>query len=708
MGRRTHVQEEMDLARVGGSVWTTHVLPTTFPGILGLAWSLACQGAYWAWGGDAIVTPLLAIVFFVIGFSLTAYGWSTAGPRKELKRAITATGVAATLDLILVMIFGFVTTTWSWNQWLASLYLISMLTVWVMWIIWRWTKYAGATSGGPRNAMVEMLEAAPVEFTKPRMDERGVIRAKWSTTPGGVVDDARALVAPMAAHARAVPGGANLTTHPDRDGTGEVEIPTRDNLKRSIPWPGLTRDLLGITPVDEFMVGEYQTGPVRVKIVGDVEQDPDAQDIGHVKIGGVTGSGKSTGGRTFIGSLMGMGRINIIGMDLSTELQIFGPVAGGLTWLITDEQEARLFMQRIEHVMRGRKAQLAREDLTRWAPRSSLNLLLVWFEESKALSRYTKNYVTFVSDARAAGIWIVSSTQSWIYRALSTDLRKQHPDAICFGMTEADDVGQVLPDSVIEALGKRNLPTWGKSRAGYCYITGLGIPEHRWPKMLRMYNSTSDQLREAVVVGEPYRDEMDPVTAGLFGTLFTRRTRYSLDGRPLAPGEALTQPLRNDHEAGRSATALSGDEQDEAEAMADEQYAQDRQEMLDRLNDARHHNLGDTAEPQDFDDLDPDRPIDTDVEDDEEDDDDGPIPLPAQAQRIWDERLDDLYRSGARQVTTAMLTDWLIDVKRERTFLYRQTRRWEAARCISPNPDADGWDLIASPLEGPPGPLHGM
>ncbi|MFC4006676.1 Yip1 family protein [Nonomuraea purpurea] len=708
MGRRSEVYDQEHLARMSGGWWRIHGLPLAAPLIGCVVFALVVLGAHAFGGGDPVLTPLLAILLLVIGVGVTWFMVSSAGSRDHFRLVMLATGVIGTMNLVLGLIVGP-------QVWMVWTYIVSSLIVWAVWAIWRGSKYAGAaSSGGPRNQMLEMLEAAPVEFSKPRVDDRGVIRAKWATKPGGVSDDARNLVAPMAAYARAVPGGSNLTTHPDRDGTGEVEIPTRDNLKRSIPWPGLTSDLLGITPVDPFTIGEYQTGPVRVQIVGDVERDPDAHDVGHVKIGGVTGSGKSTGARSFLGSLMAMGRLNIVGVDLSTELQIFGPVAGGLTWLITDEQEARLFMQRIEHVMRGRKAHLAREDLTRWAPRSSLNLLLVWFEESKALSRFTKNYVTFVSDARAAGIWIVSSTQSWIYRALSTDLRKQHPDAICFGMTESDDVGQVLPDSVIEALGKRNLPTWGKSRPGYCYISGIGIPEFRWPKMLRMYNSTGDQLREAVAVGERFRDPMDPVTAELFGELFSRRIRYSLDGRPLRPGELAHQAQRNDHEARHVVEALVGDvddgDQEEAEAQADAQYAQDRQEMLGRLADARRRNLGDHAEPHDFDDIDPEESIDTEVEDDGEEDGSEPSPTPAEAQRIWDERLDALYRSGTRQVTTAMLTEWLSDVKRERRFLYRQTERWESdgMKCIAPNPAADGWDLIASPLERQPGPPHGV
>jgi hypothetical protein len=82
---------------------------------------------------------------------------------------------------------------------------------------------------------------------------------------------------------------------------------------------------------------------------------------------------------------------------------------------------------------------------------------------------------------------------------------------------------------------------------------------------------------------------------------------------------------------------------------------------------------------------------------------------PQQAQRVWDEKLDDAWRSGARRLTTEMLTEWLGDVDRARPFLYRQRDRWrDEIGCIVDRADGDGWDLIGSPLEPALlGPLHG-
>lgn len=58
------------------------------------------------------------------------------------------------------------------------------------------------------------------------------------------------------------------------NGVGEIEIATRDNLKRPIPWPGLVPELRGILPTGFFSLGEYQTGPVRVRIVATWARTP--------------------------------------------------------------------------------------------------------------------------------------------------------------------------------------------------------------------------------------------------------------------------------------------------------------------------------------------------------------------------------------------------------------------------------------------------
>ncbi|MEV7014174.1 hypothetical protein AB0N02_47360, partial [Streptosporangium sp. NPDC051022] len=172
---------------------------------------------------------------------------------------------------------------------------------------------------------------------------------------------------------------------------------------------------------------------------------------------------------------------------------------------------------------------------------------------------------------------------------------------------------------------------------------------------------------------------------------------------PAVPQE-LEVPVSPRQSQPRHAYADEGEalpEQEEAETMAEEENEQDRQEMFRRLDTARHRELGEDATPADFRDVDPDEEITADVEDNgEEADEDTPPPLsPAQAQRIWDELLDELYRSGARRVETSTLTEWLTEVQRKRPFLYRQTDRWEGQGWIARRPDADGWDLVGSPLE---------
>ncbi|WP_214103268.1 hypothetical protein [Acrocarpospora catenulata] len=682
MAKRVQVAEPA--LRVDGGWWLVHGLPLVTPLIGCVVFALLCAGARWGFGGDPVVTPLLALVFALIGAALTWFGLSTAGPRPHLKILVGVTGGCATAMLVLVTVLG-------WRiMWIP--YLCCSLVVWALWIIWRGQKYAGATSETAPNPLAEAISAARVQFSKAEVDERGVVRAKVRTLPGGTIDDAQALVPMLSADARAVPGSAHLARDQNRDGVGYMEIATRDNLARPIPWPGV-RDLLGSLPTDPFPVGEYQTGLAMVRLVGDVESDRSAADVSHTKVGGTTRAGKSIFARVFLASLMAKRRLNIIGIDLTKELQTFGPIVEGFTWVITEEDEGRLFMARLAHVIKGRTAHLAREGLARWSLRSSLNFLVIHIEESKTFRKFQTQYENAVADAGSAGIMFVSSTQDWIYRQVSTTVRKLHGSGICFGVTEPDDAGHVLPDEALRALGKDGLPLWGASKPGYCYIAGLGTPKRMWSTMARIFDPLDEQLTEAVRLGAQVRDPMDTVTEQLFGELYARRTRHS--GRVW--GASVPAPRPEQPMPGRR--VYDFDQEQEAAMQADEENAQDLAEMRRQMEESRERHLGEDATADDWADVDPDLEIGTDVEDGgQEDDEERPDLTPEQAQRVWDELLDRLYRSGSRGLETSQLTEWLGRVGRSRRFLYRQTDRWADLGCIQAREDG-GWDLVRSPLE---------
>lgn len=683
MAKRMQVAEPA--LRVDGGWWLVHGLPLVTPLIGCTVFALLCAGARWGFGGDPVVTPLLALVFALIGAALTWFGLSTAGPRPHLKILVGVTGGSATGMLVLVTVLG-------WRiMWIP--YLCCSLVVWALWVIWRGQKYAGATAETAPNPLTDAITAARVQFSKPTVDDRGVVRAKVRTLPGGTIAEAQALVPALAADARAVRGGVHLAKDDMVEGLGTIEVATRDNLAAGVAWPGV-RHLLGSLPTEPFAIGEYQTGPALVRLVGDVDKDRAADDIKHVKIGGTTGSGKSVGARVLLASLLVKRRVNVVGIDLSKELQTFGPIVQGLTWVITDAEEARLFMARLGQVIAGRTAHLAREGLSRWSLRSSLNLLVIHVEESKAFHRFTTAYERAVADARSAGILFISSTQDWIYRQVSTTVRKLHGSAICFGVEEADDAGHILPPEALRALGEA-LPTWGARRPGYCYIAGLGIAPKMWAKQARIYDPRDEQLVEAVALGAQYRDPMDPVTEQLFGELYARRTRHS--GRVWgasvpAPRPEQPMPARRVYDFDQ--------EQEEAVMQADEENAQDLEEMRRQMEESRERHLGEDATDDDWADVDPDLEIGTDVEDggQEEDDEERPNLTPERAQRVWDELLDGLYRSGARSLETSQLVEWLDRVGRSRKFLYRQIERWTGMECVQAR-DGGGWDLVASPFE---------
>ncbi|WP_436764382.1 FtsK/SpoIIIE domain-containing protein [Streptosporangium sp. V21-05] len=712
-----HVETADGAGRLGGGWLLVHGLPLVTPAIGCVVFAILIVLAHAKWGGDPVWTPLLSILFLAIGALVTFFAHLSAGPRVLLRILMVVTGSLATVSLVLGLVVGM------GPIWPA--YTLCSLIVWVLWVIWRGTKYAGAAPGaadGAGSPLLDAIKAAKVQFHNPTVDERGVVRAKVVTQDGGTLDGARALMPALAAHAQAVPGGTNLAADATRAGVGELEMPTRDNLAipGGIPWPGVDATLFGALPTEPFALGEYQTDLCLVRLLGNYDEDPDAEDVAHIKIGGVTGAGKSVCARLVLGSLSIRRRLNIIGIDVSKELQTYGPVAAALTWVITDLSEARRVMKRLRKVITGRTSHLAGEGLDRWAPRSSLNLLLIWVEESSDFAALGADYEHLLGKARSAGIMVVSSLQRITYKAMSTDARANHTAGICFGVDSADDAEYVLPAPALAAIGRENLPTWGVSRRGYSYVAGMGVPPKRWSSMQRVYNPTAQQLMDTVDAGAPFRDPMDAVTAELFGELFTQRTYYTGPvwgtrttdpaPKPALAGPASTASAPTTVPAMRSAAPQMNQESDMDEQAAEE-TALEREAMQEALQDSRREHLGEDARPEDLADVDPNTVISGVIvsTNDDEDDQDGdgeeaeqpakPEMSTEEAQRVWDMALDTWYREGRTTVRTADMYELLQQVGRARRFLYRQTDRWTELECISARPDADGWDLIASPLE---------
>ncbi|MEV4249321.1 hypothetical protein AB0J63_38640 [Streptosporangium canum] len=712
-----HVESADSSSRLSGGWLLVHGLPLLTPGIGCAIFAILIMLAHAKWGGDPVWTPLLSILFLAVGGLITFFAHLSAGPRMLLRILMLVTGSLATGALVLGLVVG-MGAIW-------PAYTLCSLIVWVLWVIWRGTKYAGAAPGnadGAGNPLLEAIKQAKVQFHGASVDERGVVRAKVVTKDGGTLEGARALMPALAAHAQAVPGGTNLAADPGRAGVGELEMPTRDNLAipGGIPWPGVDGTHFGALPTVPFALGEYQTDACLIRLLGNYDEDPDAEDVAHVKIGGVTGAGKSVCARVCLGNLAIRSRLNIIGIDVSKGMQTFGPVAAALSWVITDLSEARRVMKRLRKVITGRTNHLTSEGLERWSPKSTLNLLLIWVEESSDFATLGADYEHLLGKARSAGIMVVSSLQRITYKAMSTDARANHTAGICFGVDSAEDAEYVLPAPALAAIGRENLPTWGVSRRGYSYVAGLGVPARRWASMQRVYNPTAEQLMDTVDAGAPFRDPMDAVTAELFGELFTQRTYYTgpvWGTRATAPApkpvpaasQAAAPAPTTAVPAMRSAAPPMSQEQ-EMDEMAAHEAEQEREAMQEALQDSRREHLGEDARPADLADVDPGAVISgvivgADNNDADDNDDEGaeqpqkPQMSTEEAQRVWDVALDTWYREGRTTIRTADMYDLLKQVGRARRFLYRQTDRWDELECISPRPDADGWDLIASPLE---------
>ncbi|ACZ92009.1 hypothetical protein [Streptosporangium roseum] len=159
----------------------------------------------------------------------------------------------------------------------------------------------------------------------------------------------------------------------------------------------------------------------------------------------------------------------------------------------------------------------------------------------------------------------------------------------------------------------------------------------------------------------------------------------------------------------RQTTTETSKETEMADDMAEQHNTHDREAMRQALAESRRRTLGEDAQPADLADVDADDIISGAVtpegdEDDDEQDEQAASSSDEQAQRIWDEALDGWHREGRDRVHAADLAQLLDTVRRSRRFLYLQVGRWRQMGCLVARPDADGWDLIASPMQDAPAP----
>lgn len=222
-----------------------------------------------------------------------------------------------------------------------------------------------------------------------------------------------------------------------------------------------------------------------------------------------------------------LGAVNII-IDTVKKTQTFGPLAPALHWLVTDESAAKAVLRRIsKEVIPGRTNHLASEGLSQWSLKSSLSLVRLHIEEAWDLVD-NDEIVAIALAARSAGIQLTLSLQRPSHDMISTTVREQLGTRRCYGL--AGRFGTMVLDDEVTDAGA-DPEQWKDTAPGMHYMQRGGMTIEEMATSRRAYYDFADKPAQSIItfadaaaqVAEHLKP-LDPVTAGLFGPLWSNRT----------------------------------------------------------------------------------------------------------------------------------------------------------------------------------------
>jgi hypothetical protein len=351
------------------------------------------------------------------------------------------------------------------------------------------------------------VEAKVIEATPERIDVAiDTTDSEDQLLPADVAEHSKHLAASLGVPSN----GVTVIEDPDHAGKGLMRIVKRDLLRTPIPWPGPSAP--GGTPFDPIVQGVYQDGLIAAKTVAD------ESGTRHQLTVGMSGSGKSNGARVDMSEMVTRAEVFPIVVDTVKRTQVFGPLAPALGMFIIDVPTARKFVKRLRRVIAGRTSYLGARGLDAWMPGCGLSFLPIQLEEYSELDVSEAEVQSTAKAARSAGIRLVLSLQRAQHTQMDTTTRAQLGQSQTYGCS--DDFGDdAIPEEVLNSGADPR--RWRDEMPGCNYLIAKGIPARQKATPLRDYEMTVSQLRVHAAEWGPRMMSLDPVTAKLFGDLWT-------------------------------------------------------------------------------------------------------------------------------------------------------------------------------------------
>lgn len=501
-------------------------------------WPIAAA-AHWQWGGSAVASAFLTLS--AVGITGTTW-WAGIEHGLKRQRLAMAVGTAACASgWFATAAIGGATSDLAVNTWLMGGPTIAL--AWAVKRALRTTENKQASGGDQvKEGLFEKIGLARAK-ARPAKVEPNKVTVPIELDRGKQTHDDAAKAAKGLAGALGVAESAvRWEKDPDDAGRGQYVIVPEDMLKEATPWPGPSCPGGSIADAP-IPTGIYEDGPVcAIWFNGDEQAGRNAQ---HYQVMGMTGAGKSQGGRVVLVDLMTRRDVVCWLFDPSKGAQTFGPILPGADWAMLTMKDCQAGIAVLPNVITARANELGKHGYDQWTAEAGARLnmpyVICWFEEVAKLFREGVDLAPIAQEARSAGISLVFSLQRSSHTSMDTDVRANIGGAGVFGTNSAVDSGFALSDDTIDAGARPE--AWKNNKPGYSYWEAAGLNEERFATPTRTYLMDKQVAAETVAAFRTVRaPDAGPVTAEAAGPAYADRKRYDNPAQAAAaqPVEAAT------------------------------------------------------------------------------------------------------------------------------------------------------------------------
>ncbi|WP_328436928.1 hypothetical protein OHA71_06535 [Streptomyces sp. NBC_00444] len=500
-------------------------------------WPVAAA-AHWQWGGSEVASAFLTLSAVGITGATWWAGVEAGMKRQRLVQAVVTSAAASSWFAMAAI--GGATTEIAVNSWLMGGPTIALL--WAVKRVMRTSEGTPASGDNAEKGLLEKIGLARAQARQAKVEPNKVTLPIELDRGAQTHDDAAKAAKGLAGVAGLPENAVRWEKDPEDAGRGQYVFIPEDMLKEPTPWtgPSCPGGSIADAPIP---VGIYEDGPVcAIWFNGDEDAGRNAQ---HYQVMGMTGSGKSQGGRVGLVDLMTRRDVVCWLLDPSKGAQTFGPILPGADWAALTMKDCQAVISVLPNVITARANELGKHGYDQWTPEAAAQLnmpyIVVWFEEVAKLFREGVDLAPIAQEARSAGMSLVFSLQRSSHTSMDTDVRANIGGAGVFGTNSATDSGFALSDDVMDAGAKPE--AWKNNKPGYSYWEAAGLNEERFATPTRTYLMDKQVAAETIARYRAVRaPDAGPVTAAAAGPAYANRKRYESAEQAAAeqPIEAAT------------------------------------------------------------------------------------------------------------------------------------------------------------------------